>query len=121
MVRMSQRQTHRVNTSQLNNRGITIMAVFDSRSRAEKAAAQPSSTLASSATLVPSDPPPARWELMDRATAVRKQLLGAGFLPLPAIGKVVLLLGWSDIAATDKIIDRWARDHEDTLSTGIRT
>ena len=51
----------------------------------------------------------AAWELLDAATATRKLLLQAGYRPLPAIGKAIAVPGWTDIAATEGIIDNWSR------------
>ncbi|MGO9049926.1 MAG: bifunctional DNA primase/polymerase [Xanthobacteraceae bacterium] len=58
---------------------------------------------------------------LDRATACRKQLLAVGFLPLPCNGKIPPIVGWSDIEATDKIIDRWASQYSEAINTGIIT
>ena len=63
----------------------------------------------------------AGWEKLDAATTTRKELLKAGFRPVPAIGKAVPLQGWSDIAATDRIIDDWARLFPDAHNTGVLT
>ena len=61
------------------------------------------------------------WQRLDRATAVRKRLLAAGYLPLPVNGKAPPIKGWSDIEATNTIIDRWAHEYADATNTGIIT
>jgi hypothetical protein len=61
------------------------------------------------------------WQRLDRATAVRKRLLAAGYRPLPVNGKEPPIKGWPDIQATDTIIDRWAREFAEAISTGILT
>ena len=61
------------------------------------------------------------WMRLDRATAVRKRLLAAGYRPLPVNGKVPPIKGWSDIYATNTIIDRWAIEYADATNTGIIT
>ena len=58
---------------------------------------------------------------MDRATAYRKRLLAAGYLPLPVNGKAPPIKGWPDIEATDVLIDRWANEYADATNTGIIT
>ncbi len=59
------------------------------------------------------------WMALDRATACRKQLLAAGFLPLPCNGKIPPVAGWSDIEVTRKIIDKWATEYSEALNSGI--
>jgi hypothetical protein len=61
------------------------------------------------------------WLRLDRATAYRKRLLAAGYLPLPVNGKVPPIKGWPDIEATDVLIDRWANEYADATNTGIIT
>src|SRR5215212_1896024 len=63
----------------------------------------------------------AAWELLDAATVTRKQLLRGGFRPLPAIGKAIAVPGWTDIAATEGIIDNWSRQFPEALNTGALT
>jgi hypothetical protein len=53
------------------------------------------------------------WRVRDRITVYRKQLLAAGYRPLPCNGKVPLPAGWQDILATDAIVDKWADRHPD--------
>src|SRR5215211_9184277 len=61
----------------------------------------------------------ADWELLDAATSARKRLLAQGYLPLPCVGKVPPIAGWSDIMATETIIDGWARGCPAAINTGI--
>ena len=61
------------------------------------------------------------WMRLDRATAVRKRLLASGYLPLPVNGKAPPIKGWSDIEATNTIIDRWTYEYADATNTGILT
>jgi putative DNA primase/helicase len=63
----------------------------------------------------------AAWELLDSATAKRKQLLQAGYLPLPAVGKAIAIPGWTDVAATEKIVDDWGSRYPAALNTGVLT
>jgi hypothetical protein len=64
---------------------------------------------------------PATWELLDICTAQRKRLLSAGYLPLPVCGKAPAIAGWTDIKATDDIIDSWATVYPSAQNTGILT
>ena len=50
------------------------------------------------------------WAVLNRITVYRKRLLAAGYLPLPVNGKKVRLEDWSNIVATNELIDQWARD-----------
>lgn len=61
------------------------------------------------------------WAVLDKITAYRKRLLAAGYSPLPVNGKKVLLDDWSNIRVTNDIINRWASERPDHLSTGILT
>ena len=61
------------------------------------------------------------WAVLDKATAYRKRLLAAGYQPLPVNGKIVKLEDWPNIAVTDAIINAWAQDWPDHLSTGLLT
>jgi hypothetical protein len=61
------------------------------------------------------------WLRLDRITAYRKQLLAAGYWPLPCNGKAPPIPGWQDIAATDEIINKWAHKYSDALNTGVLT
>ena len=61
------------------------------------------------------------WLRLDRATVYRKKLLAAGYLPIPVNGKTPPIQGWSDIQATDALIDRWADQYAIASNTGIIT
>jgi hypothetical protein len=63
----------------------------------------------------------AAWQIRDAATRDRKRLLAAGFMPVPAVGKAVLLTGWSQLVPTPEMIDRWFHEQESALNTGIMT
>ena len=55
------------------------------------------------------------WQVRDRIARYRKHLLAAGYLPLPVNGKKVLIKDWSNITATNAIIDRWTEDARRSL------
>ena len=59
------------------------------------------------------------WAVLDRISAYRKSLLAAGYSPVPVKGKKVHLEDWTNIRATNAIIDTWAITRADHLSTGI--
>jgi hypothetical protein len=61
------------------------------------------------------------WLRLQRATADRKRLLAAGFMPLPCNGKAPPIAGWQDIVATGKLIDVWERRYPDATNTGVLT
>ena len=61
------------------------------------------------------------WVRLDRATVYRKKLLAAGYLPIPVNGKAPPIQGWSDIQATNGLIDRWADQYPIATNTGIIT
>jgi hypothetical protein len=61
------------------------------------------------------------WMRLQRATQCRKRLLKADYLVLPVNGKAPPMPGWQDIAATDRIIDKWETEFPDAVSTGILT
>ena len=63
----------------------------------------------------------AAWEIQDATTTERKRLLKAGYLPIPAAGKKPPIAGWTDIAATDAIIESWGKLYPAALNTGILT
>jgi hypothetical protein len=63
----------------------------------------------------------ARWQILDRATAVRKRLLRAGFLPIPCIGKTINITDWPNIVATEADIDSWFTRYPDAMNTGLLT
>ena len=63
----------------------------------------------------------ASWQILDRATATRKRLLAAGFLPLPAKGKAIPVDGWTSLQATETDIDGWFNRYPDAPNTGVLT
>ena len=63
----------------------------------------------------------AKWQILDRAIAVRKKLLRAGFLPIPCIGKTINITDWPNIKATEADIDSWLTRHPDATNTGLLT
>ena len=66
-------------------------------------------------------PKEATWQMLDRATAQRKRLLGAGYVPIPTAGKRPVIDGWQEIQPTESAIDIWARDYTHARNTGILT
>ena len=63
----------------------------------------------------------AKWQILDRASAVRKKLLRAGFLPIPCIGKTINITDWPNIIATEADIDSWFTRYPDAMNTGLLT
>jgi RecA-family ATPase len=61
------------------------------------------------------------WEILEDATTARKRLLQAGYLPIPTIGKRPPIAGWTDIAATEAIIEGWGEIYPAALNSGILT
>jgi hypothetical protein len=61
------------------------------------------------------------WMTASRATACRKLLLAAGYLPLPVNGKVPPIPGWQEIEATMVMIDGWETSFAHATNTGILT
>ena len=59
------------------------------------------------------------WAALDRVTAYRKQLLAAGYWPVPVNGKRINLSDWQNIRATSAIIETWAVTRADHLNTGV--
>ena len=59
------------------------------------------------------------WQVLDRITAYRKQLLASGYWPVPTNGKRPHLDDWANIRATDAMIDTWAVTRADHLNTGV--
>src|SRR5262245_33428089 len=59
--------------------------------------------------------------MLDRATVARKQLLQAGFRPIPVNGKRPILSQWQRLTATETDIESWARLYPDALNTGLLT
>jgi hypothetical protein len=66
-------------------------------------------------------PKEATWQVLDRATAQRKRLLGAGYAPIPTAGKRPVLDEWQNIQPTERGIDLWAHDYPHARNTGILT
>lgn len=51
---------------------------------------------------------------------LRQGLLAAGYVPLPAKGKAVLLKAWSRVKVTTEEVERWSREMSWLPNTGIR-
>ena len=66
-------------------------------------------------------PKEAAWQVLDRVTTMRKNLLAAGYNLTPTNGKRAFLDGWQNIQTTEAEIERWAREYPDALNTGIVT
>jgi hypothetical protein len=54
-------------------------------------------------------------------TKRRKALLAAGYWPIPTDGKIPPLAGWSQLHATDKMINGWVDDFPNALNTSVLT
>jgi RecA-family ATPase len=63
----------------------------------------------------------ASWQILDAATATRKRLLRAGFVPIPTEGKRPPVPGWQNLAATEADIDGWFHQYDSALNTGVLT
>jgi RecA-family ATPase len=63
----------------------------------------------------------ATWQILDAATATRKRLLTAGYVPIPTEGKKPPVPGWQNLAATEADIDDWFRQYDTALNTGLLT
>jgi RecA-family ATPase len=63
----------------------------------------------------------AAWEIRDAATKQRKLLLRAGYLPIPVVGKKAAPEGWSEIIATDAMIESWDKLYPNATNTGLLT
>jgi hypothetical protein len=63
----------------------------------------------------------AAWEIQDNTATARKRLLQAGYLPIPTIGKRPPIAGWTEITATEPIIEGWGKLYPAALNTGILT
>jgi len=61
------------------------------------------------------------WLRLQRATTLRKQLLAAGYTPLPCNGKAPPIPGWQDVVATSQLIDTWAHKYPGATNTGLLT
>ena len=68
-----------------------------------------------------SEPKEAAWQVLDRVTTMRKNLLAAGYNLTPTNGKRAFLDGWQNIQTTEAEIERWAREYPDALNTGLQT
>jgi hypothetical protein len=62
--------------------------------------------------------PEARWQTLDRVTRQRKQLLEAGYVPIPTNGKIPAALAWQDMHPTATDIDEWQRQYPAASNTG---
>ena len=65
--------------------------------------------------------PEARWQTLDRVTRQRKQLLEAGYAPIPTNGKIPAALAWQDTHPTATDIDEWPRQYPTASNTGLLT
>jgi hypothetical protein len=63
----------------------------------------------------------AQWQVLDRATAQRKELLAAGYRPIPTNGKRPVIDEWQTISATEPMIEQWSREYPGATNTGILT
>jgi AAA domain/Bifunctional DNA primase/polymerase, N-terminal len=61
------------------------------------------------------------WLRRHRATAYRKDVLAAGYSPIPVNGKAPPVPGWQETIATSDIIGTWEHKHPDATNTGILT
>jgi hypothetical protein len=61
------------------------------------------------------------WLRLQRATELRKQLLAAGYTPLPCRGKRPPMNEWQFVVATRELIDTWERHplYADATNTGV--
>ncbi len=56
-----------------------------------------------------------------RPTALRLAMLRNGYIPLPAMGKAVLLSGWVNVPITEADLSTWESCHPNWTNTGLRT
>ena len=63
----------------------------------------------------------ASWQILNAATAARKRLLQAGYLPIPTEGKKPPIAGWQNLVAGEGDIDRWFSQYPQAMNTGILT
>ena len=61
------------------------------------------------------------WQALERITAYRKQLLAAGYWPIPVNGKIPHLDDWPNIRATEAMIETWNQTRPDHINTGVLT
>jgi hypothetical protein len=63
-----------------------------------------------------------RGQRLALATAIRQQLLGAGFMPTPADGKAAVLTGWREKTSTNPDeIELWSKLFPYAHNTGVVT
>jgi hypothetical protein len=63
----------------------------------------------------------APWQLMDLATAQRKSLLAAGYVPIPINGKAPIMPAWQKQQPTVGDVDNWPQLYPSAFNTGILT
>jgi hypothetical protein len=63
----------------------------------------------------------ASWQVMDRATAQRKALLCAGYVPIPVNGKTPIIPEWQKQQPTIGDVDKWPQQYPNAFNTGILT
>jgi RecA-family ATPase len=63
----------------------------------------------------------ASWQVMDRATAQRIQLLRGGYTPIPANGKRPAPDGWQKYQPSEAEINTWTKLYPRAVNTGILT
>jgi hypothetical protein len=63
----------------------------------------------------------ASWQIMDRATAQRKSLLAAGYVPIPINGKAPIIPEWQRQQPTAGDVDKWPQLYPSAVNTGILT
>jgi len=63
----------------------------------------------------------ASWQIMDRATAQRKLLLAAGYVPIAIDGKVPIIPEWQKQQPTAGDVDKWPQLYPCAFNTGILT
>ena len=61
------------------------------------------------------------WQVRDRIAAYRKDLVAAGYSPVPVNGKAPALEEWQKTSASNNLIDHWIDQYPDALSTGVLT
>jgi Bifunctional DNA primase/polymerase, N-terminal len=63
----------------------------------------------------------ASWQIMDRATAHRKSLLAAGYIPIPLSGKAPIMPEWQKQQPTVSDVEKWPQLYPRAFNTGILT
>jgi hypothetical protein len=61
------------------------------------------------------------WQRMDRATAQRKSLLAAGYVPIPINGKAPIMPAWQKQQPTAGDVDNWPQLYPSAFNTGMLT